>query len=145
MGKIYDCFVLPFVDVLPVSEDGKILLGLRKTEPKTWWTVGKGIIPGETLAETAKKVLQEELGINANPSRFKLICINSSVYEIREQPPKENGRATLIMVFSILIKQKEIRNLISQSGKYHALKWFPCPKINKDFDPVIRKTVKALI
>lgn len=147
VGRFYDNFVPVSVDVMPVITTGtekKILLGLRR-DPKIWWTIGRGMVPGESPAETAIRALREEFGIDTDSNRFKFICINSSVFDRRRQPPEENGRHCLTVVFSLEIRPDEIDYFSLKNEKYQKLRWFPISKINYvDFNSTIMATVAYL-
>lgn len=142
LGKFYDNFVPAFVDVVPVLagfSDKRILLGFRREHPRMWWTMGRGIIPGESPIETANRVLSEEFGISSSFNRFNFLCVNSFVSPLRKHPPKENGRHSLVIVFSLDVKRGEMKYFPSQSGKYSEIKWFFLSEIdNHNFDPVMR-------
>ena len=104
VGKFYDNFVPASVDVLPIKNgaaERSILLGLRRDEPRAWWTIGGRMVPGESPYETASRVLRKEFGfdLGLELNRLKFLCVNSSVFALREQPPKENGRHCLVIVF----------------------------------------------
>lgn len=148
VGKFYDNFVPVSVDVIPIvimASGKKVLLGLRREEPKTWWTIGRGMVPGESPTETASRALQEEFKIDANPHDFKLICINSSVFPLRRQPPEKNGRQCLVLVFSLEITIREMNRFISQGGKYHKIRWFLQSGINPgDLDPNIFAAISQI-
>ena len=150
VGKFYENFVPASVDVVPVITTGtekKILLGLRYEDPKIWWTIGRGMVPGESPAETAIRALREEFGIDTDSNRFKFICINSSVFDRRRQPPEENGRHCLTVVFSLEVRPDEINYFSLKNEKYQKLGWFPIPipKINYlDFNSTIMATVACL-
>ena len=148
VGKLYDNFVPASVDVLPIKSgaaERSILLGLRRDEPRAWWTIGGRMAPGESPYETASRVLRKEFGfdLGLELDRLKFLCVNSSVFALREQPPKENGRHCLVIVFSLEIKSNEF--LLSQTGKYREFGWFPRSEIiSGDFYPSIKAAVSCL-
>jgi len=147
-GVFYDNFVPAAVDVLPISKrtsQRSVLLGLRRSEPVNWWTIGRMIKPGEEPAKTAGNVLSEEFGINANPDDFRLVCINSSVFSLRKQPPKENGRHVLTIVFALEVDEDEPKFSLPQTGKYRETRWFSTSEIiSGDFYPTIKSMVKMV-
>ncbi|MFA5098669.1 MAG: NUDIX hydrolase [Candidatus Paceibacterota bacterium] len=142
LGKFYDNFVPAFVDVVPVVAEfssKKILLGFRREHPRMWWTMGRGIIPGESPMETANRVLKEEFGIGSDFNKLDFLCVNSFVSPLRKHPPKENGRHSLVVVFSLGVKRGEMKYFPPQSGKYSEIKWFSLSEVdNQNFDPVMR-------
>lgn len=149
VGKFYDNFVPVSVDVVPmiVEPTGKkVLLGLRREEPKTWWTIGRGMVPGEAPSETASRALYEEFGINAEINIFNFVCINSSVFALRRQLPEKNGRQCLTLVFSLEVKPEEMNYFVFQSEKYHEVRWILQSEAinNESFDLNIRAAISQL-
>ncbi len=145
VGRFYDNFVIACVDIVPIINEPsgrKILLGLRHEEPKTWWTIGRGMVPGESPYETASRALSEEFGITGTGhDRFKLLCINSSVFSHRRQPPEQNGRHCLTIVFALEVKELEIERLVSK--KYKEVAWFDVQE-SSVLDPTIRMVALAV-
>jgi ADP-ribose pyrophosphatase YjhB (NUDIX family) len=149
IGKFYDNFVPVSVDVLPIksgTSERNVLLGLRREEPRTWWTIGRGMAPGESPYETASRILRKEFGFYLGLEqldRLKFLCINSSVFPLRRQPLEKNGRHCLVIVFSLEIKNNEL--LLPQTGKYRELKWFSVSEIiSGDFASTIKAAVSCL-
>ena len=148
IGKFYDNFVPASVDVLPISSgtsERNVLLGLRCEEPRTWWTIGGGMVPGESPYETASRVLRWGFGVDLRLEldRLKFLCVNSSVFPLRRQPPGKNGRQCLVIVFSLEIKNNEL--LLPQTGKYRELKWFSVSEIiSGDYASTIKAAVSCL-
>ncbi len=65
---MWGIWVRPAANLLPVTEDGKILLMHElKKKPRRWiWGFPGGMIePGETAAQAANRECQEELGLKA--------------------------------------------------------------------------------
>jgi len=152
VGKFYDNFVPASIDLVPMvstPEGQKILLGLRSGEPKVRWTLGRTIKPGESPTETIRRTLREEFELEwsdkKTKERMSFVCLNSSVFSVRDQPPKENGRHCLVIVCSLEIEQRDMENfVVSSSSKYREMKWFFISEINSSFDPIIRATAKLL-
>jgi 8-oxo-dGTP diphosphatase len=77
------------VGALFISQDGKVLLGLRapwkKAWPSHWDTIGGRVEDGESLDDAMVREAREEVGVT--PTRFKLIAI------VREKQPELYGDA----------------------------------------------------
>jgi 8-oxo-dGTP pyrophosphatase MutT (NUDIX family) len=77
------------VGALFISQDGKVLLGLRAARKKGWpchWdTVGGRVETGESLEEALVREVREEVGVT--PTRFRLMAT------VRERRPDLYGDA----------------------------------------------------
>jgi len=72
-----------------IFKDGKVLLGHRHDDPKkasselhgegTWTMPGGKIHFGETYQEAAYREVKEETGLEINPDKLKIICINNDI------------------------------------------------------------------
>jgi 8-oxo-dGTP pyrophosphatase MutT (NUDIX family) len=75
------------VGALFISQDGKVLLGLRapskKVWPRHWDTIGGRVEQGESLEDALVREAQEEVGVT--PTRFRLIAT------VRERQPEIYG------------------------------------------------------
>jgi 8-oxo-dGTP diphosphatase len=105
------------VGALFVSQDGKILLGLRapwkKVWPSHWDTIGGRVEAGETLDEALVREVQEEVGVT--PTEYRLIAT------VRERQPEIYGDA-LHHVYAVTAWQgDEPANICDEHTE---LKWF---------------------
>ncbi|MFH0932654.1 MAG: NUDIX hydrolase [bacterium] len=135
--------------MVSTPEGLKILLGRRSQEPKVWWTIGRTIRPGEAPSDTVHRTLKEEFELEWSrekiEERMQFICINSNVFSVRDQPPEENGRHCLVVVFSLETEEQDIEKfVVSSTSKYREMKWFFVSEVDSTFDPVIQATVKSL-
>ena len=77
------------VGALFISEDGRILLGLRAAWKKAWpchWdTIGGRVEPGESLEDALVREIREEVGVT--PIEFRLMAI------VNERQPEIHGEA----------------------------------------------------
>jgi 8-oxo-dGTP diphosphatase len=77
------------VGALFISQDGKVLLGLRapwkKAWPSHWDTIGGRVEDGESLDDAMVREAREEVGVT--PTRFRLIAT------VRERQPELHGDA----------------------------------------------------
>jgi ADP-ribose pyrophosphatase YjhB (NUDIX family) len=59
----HELLVLPSVAVLPIDEDGRVLLGWPAEFSDGWGIVGGAVDPGESPAEAAIREAREEIGV----------------------------------------------------------------------------------
>jgi len=112
------------VGALFISEDGRILLGLRaatkKVWPSHWDTIGGRVEPGESLDEALIRELQEEVGVT--PTRFRLIAI------VPERQPEIYGEA-LHHIYAVTSWQGgEPANVCDEHTE---LKWFSVSEMRR--------------
>jgi ADP-ribose pyrophosphatase YjhB (NUDIX family) len=106
--------------------------------------------PGESPQETVSRALKEEFRLRLSKKelnkRLGFVCINSSTFSLREQPPRKNGRQNLIVVFSLDIKEEERKQFtVSQGSKYKKMKWFAVSETNiQGLNPIIGATISRL-
>jgi 8-oxo-dGTP diphosphatase len=81
--------ILKTVGALFISQDGRILLGLRASWKKVWpchWdTIGGRVEAGESLDDALVREVQEEVGVT--PTAFRLIAT------VEERQPEIYGEA----------------------------------------------------
>lgn len=95
---------IPCVDVLVTTEDDKVLLLQRKSQPAAgqWWFPGGRVFIGETRENAAKRKLEEECGLTGmqfdEVGTFDLIfnitediCVHSITTLFRVQVAKESS------------------------------------------------------
>lgn len=60
------------VDIIPVDEDGNVLVGKRKNEPAkgTWFVPGSRLFKHESIDDGITRVLMEELGLERTKEEF---------------------------------------------------------------------------
>merc|ERR1719159_1501656 len=78
-GDALDCLVKACTDMLLVHPDGeRVLLGKRSVQPQPdWWFVGGRMMPGETPAQSCRRLLKRELGLEIDVARFEAVCSQS--------------------------------------------------------------------
>jgi len=59
----HELLVLPCVTVLPVDDQGRLLLAWHTGHSDGWGTVGGAVDPGESPAEAAVREAREEIGV----------------------------------------------------------------------------------
>ena len=59
----HELLVLPSATVLPVDEEGRVLLAWPAGTSEGWGTVGGAVDPGESPAEAAIREAREEIGV----------------------------------------------------------------------------------
>lgn len=104
------------VGALFISQDGKVLLGLRaawkKVWPGHWDSVGGRVEAGESLEQALVREVQEEVGVT--PIRFRLIAT------ARERRPDIYGDA-LHHIYAITCWEGELANVCDEHTE---LRWF---------------------
>lgn len=87
-GAILDTVVVCCVDCVVVHRR-KLLLGLRTQYPfKGWWVMGGRMRPEERYKETARRVVEREVGLRiVDPRRFVYIDHACYGWTHREQLP----------------------------------------------------------
>jgi 8-oxo-dGTP pyrophosphatase MutT (NUDIX family) len=109
--------ILKTVGALLISQDGKVLLGLRSSSKKAWpchWdTIGGRVEAGEGLDEALIREIREEVGVT--PTQFRLVAT------VRERQPEIYGDA-LHHVYAVTRWQGgEPANVCDEHTE---LKWF---------------------
>ena len=119
-GEALDCLVKGCVDMLIISPDGsRILLGKRKVQPQPdWWFAGGRIYPGETPPASCARLLQREFGLTIGLARFQIVCCQSLVWSMREQPPADHGTADVQIVLSLVLTDQEVENVVLDPAEY---------------------------
>ena len=77
----HELLVLPCVTVLPVDEQGRVLLAWHAGHTDGWGTVGGAVDPGESPAEAAVREAREEIGVDIRLVRL-LAVLGGPDYEI---------------------------------------------------------------
>jgi len=76
----HDLLLMPSVSVLPLDDDGRLLL-VREAGLDTWSTLGGAVEIGETPAQAAVRESHEELGIGVRLTRL-LDVLGGPDYEV---------------------------------------------------------------
>jgi len=94
--KILANMPIPCVDIVLIH-DGKFLLGKRNNEPASeqWWIFGGRVFKGETLEEAIVRKTKEEVGIDIDESKLKLLGASETMFDTSEQ----GGSAHTINIF----------------------------------------------
>jgi 8-oxo-dGTP pyrophosphatase MutT (NUDIX family) len=77
----HDLLVLPSSAVLPVDDDGRVLLAWHAGARDGWSTVGGAVDPGESPAESAVREAREEIGVEVRLGRL-LDVLGGPDYEV---------------------------------------------------------------
>jgi len=77
----HELLVLPCVTVLPVDEQGRVLLAWHAGHTDGWGTVGGAVDPGESPAEAAVREALEEIGVAVRLRRL-LDVLGGPDYEV---------------------------------------------------------------
>jgi ADP-ribose pyrophosphatase YjhB (NUDIX family) len=66
----HEMLLLPSVSVLPVDEEGRLLLVRHAGHQDGWGILGGAVDPGESPAETAVREAREEIGVGVTLTRL---------------------------------------------------------------------------
>src|ERR1700692_4998498 len=66
----HEQLLLPCATVLPVDEEGRVLLAWAAGHSDGWGTVGGAVDPGESPAEAAIREAREEIGVEIRLTRL---------------------------------------------------------------------------
>jgi 8-oxo-dGTP pyrophosphatase MutT (NUDIX family) len=77
----HELLVLPCVTVLPVDDQGRLLLARHAGHDDGWGTVGGAVDPGESSAEAAVREAREEIGVDIRLGRL-LGVLGGPDYEV---------------------------------------------------------------
>src|SRR6201996_5676779 len=77
----HELLVLPSATVLPVDEEGRVLLAWPAGTSEGWGTVGGAVDPGESPAEAAIREAREEIGVEVRLGRL-LAVLGGPDYEV---------------------------------------------------------------
>lgn len=86
----------------------------RKRNKADWGNIGGRVELGEKLIETCLREAKEEIGVDLNPEKLKLI-------EIKETPFLSEIFHAIHFVYATILDEKEEINLNNESEEY---KWF---------------------
>jgi len=124
-GKMLDNCVPACVDVA-VMRDSLLLVGKRKTYPYRdgWWIVGGKMNPGERREETARRVVEREVGVRIEElKRFIDLGLTMDfVWEKRAQQPTHHGCHMLGMYYMVQLDLAE-RDQVQLSGDFIETRW----------------------
>ena len=111
------------IDLVVRNIQNEVLLGLRKNEPAKnyWFTFGGRIYKNERIAQAFQRIVQEEIGIDADIRDTRLVGVFEHLYE--ENFARETGFGTHYVVLAYEVKLIEpLRGL--PTVQHHQYRWF---------------------
>ncbi len=125
-GTVLDNIVVCCVDCVVVNS-GRLLLGRRTQYPyKGYWVMGGRMKPGEWYEETARRVVEQEVGLRIEDlDRFEYIDTACYVWARREQPPQKHGCHMEGNNFLVVISDAEAALIRPSSEDFAELVWLP--------------------
>lgn len=134
--KILENMPIPCVDVVLVY-DGKFLLGRRINEPAKgqWWTFGGRIFKGEILKDAMLRKAKEEIGIDIDKDKLKLLGADESIFDTSAQ----GGSAHTVNIFFSYELEDE-PEVVFDKFQLSEVKWFD--KINSDWHPYVKLSLE---
>jgi ADP-ribose pyrophosphatase YjhB (NUDIX family) len=123
-SQALDRLVISTLDIIVVKPNGKILLGKRCWEPLKgeFFLLGGSRQRGESFELTAARLLNSELGIEAETTRFQALGFYSFAFSKRRQPPRDHGVHTDSHVFMVKLTSAEVA-LIKPNREYLEMMW----------------------
>lgn len=117
-----DSIVIACVDILVVTASREIVLGKRSWHPQAdWWLFGGRLKTGEQLTGAARRLANDELGLDINEHRFEYLTTFAAAWNLRAHAPKENGTHSLSVVFVLSITSEE-ESTIAYNDEYTQIK-----------------------
>lgn len=140
------------VSALIISKDNKLLI--QKEDPTrggiysdAWHIPGGGMEKGETILETLKREIMEEVGIDI--SGYSTTLLDNSEYRTAEKTLKNGERVLADMHFNdhkVIINNKNANEIkVKVSDEVIEYKWIPFNKLTKyKLTPPLRKLLSKL-
>lgn len=139
---------IPCVECVPVQKDGKVLLGYRTDEPAkdTFYTIGGGIIAGESFEEAAARVGSRELDLDIDPQRFRRAGSEISQVWANNPTGAKGGIHGITWVMYFDITEDEANDIVMDES-HSRLKWVDPERYihSSECHPVLRKYLMQII
>lgn len=136
------------VDMLIFDENNRLCLGKRCVYPQKdfWCACGGRMMPGESLLETSKRLLQREMGLCCSneeiKNRIDYLCSVTYEWAMREQEPKENGTSDVVLVVSFKILPQELEAMKHDHKEYSEMKFVEMDDVNTpEYHPALVRLV----
>ena len=134
--KIISLIPICCVDLI-IKENNSFLLVKRRENPEKnkWWFAGGRVLFGETLLQTVKRKLREELNIRSF-QKIKFLRVDELKFKKgRFQQPEHN----MINLFLIELSEKDCSKIRPDQTMF-GYKWFS--NVQKNFCPYIKENLK---
>jgi ADP-ribose pyrophosphatase YjhB (NUDIX family) len=110
-GKILDTIVVACIDILLIHDD-KVIIAKRDQYPQAdWWLLGGRMRTGETMTQSASRLIKVETALNIEDSRFTYLTSFIAAWKKRAHEPEDNGTHTMSAVFWARIDDSEFEKL----------------------------------
>lgn len=149
--RVLNNVVVCCVDCAVVCSD-EMLLGVRTDEPAkgSWWIMGGRMKPGEDPRQTARRVLQREIGLDVQ-TLDEIEDLNLSIsyiWRTRSQPPQDHGCHMVGLYYCIRIgEDKRDALACATNTEFAARRWTPIREVakNPSYHPGIQRVAEALM
>jgi ADP-ribose pyrophosphatase YjhB (NUDIX family) len=144
-AKVLDSVVVACVDILVTCED-EVVIARRTRHPQaSWWLFGGRMIAGESIFVTARRVMQNECGLDIPTDRLVPLTTFVAAWNKRAHEPEDNGTHTLSVVLRVEITRDEYANIVT-NDEYSEIKLVKPDKATKDqvLHPALQQCIKAL-
>lgn len=125
-GRALDHLVQANVDVIVHTRDGRVLLGYRNDLPlrDMFWVFGGRMKFGESMTETAARVVGRELGLRVDRDRLIFDHIYNVIWGTRNPPPAERGFQTLLTLMKYACTDEEAESVTVTDPTHDWVRWY---------------------
>lgn len=134
-GRALDNLVQANVDVIVHRPEGHVLLGYRKDLPLggKFWVFGRRMKPGELLADTAARVLAQEVALTVDRERLALDNVYNIMWGTRNVPPEAHGFQTIVTLMRYECTDEEAEFAAVADRTHEWIRWYS-PAELRDLD-----------
>ncbi|WP_158566823.1 NUDIX hydrolase [Actinomadura craniellae] len=124
-GRTMDNIVQANVDVVIHTGEGQVLLGYRNDLPlrDMFWIFGGRMKPGETMTDTAARVVHRELGLKVEQDRLIVDNIYNIRWATRNAPPEERGYQTILTIMKYECTEEEVESVATADVTHEWIRW----------------------
>jgi ADP-ribose pyrophosphatase YjhB (NUDIX family) len=125
-GRALDHLVQANVDVIVHTRAGDVLLGYRKDVPLRgrFWVFGRRMKPGEQVADTAARVLTQEVALQVDRGRLSLDNVYNVMWGSRTAPPENYGFQTIITLMRYECTADDMEAVAAADRTHEWIRWY---------------------
>lgn len=109
--------------------------------------MGGRIFPGETPIQSCQRLLERELKLEIDASRFRPVCSQAFAFGMREQEPKDHGTTDTQFCYRVqLMNDEEVQKVVVDEQEYCDSEWkFPSEILEGNFHPALKYGVQCML